>query len=148
MRPDGGWSLYKKITSVGLISRQNSDHRGAVPDENLGAGARGDVRPAGAHLHLHDLLLLHEEMADAPQDDALKGDGTFTPRSNAIAKANKADDRAKSARVTDIHMYTRTRIHTDTHIYIQYTRIHPHAIHTRTPTHTHSYMVSYRKIHT
>lgn len=47
-----------------FLSRQNGDHRGAMSNKNLGAGARSNVCPSGAHLYLHDLLLLHEEMAD------------------------------------------------------------------------------------
>lgn len=61
--PDWTWNFF---------SRQNSDHRGAVSNENLGAGARGDVCSSGADLYLHDLLLLHEEVADTSQNDALK----------------------------------------------------------------------------
>jgi len=55
-----------------FISRQNSDHRRAVSNKNLGAGARGDVCSFGAHLHFHDLLLLHEEVANTSQNDALR----------------------------------------------------------------------------
>jgi len=43
-----------------------------MSNENLGAGARSDVCSSGAHLHLHDLLLLYEEVADTSQNDALK----------------------------------------------------------------------------
>ena len=42
-----------------------------MSDEDVGAGAGRDVRPPDPHLRLDDLLLLHEEMADAAKDDAL-----------------------------------------------------------------------------
>lgn len=63
-----------------FISRQNSDYRGTVSNKNLGAGARGDVCSSGAHLHLHDLLLLHEEVANTSQNDALRNEKGFIRR--------------------------------------------------------------------
>lgn len=72
--------IFMLIVCGIFISRQNSDHRGAMSNKNLGAGARGDVCSSGAHLHLHDLLLLHEEVADTSQNDALRNEKGFVRR--------------------------------------------------------------------
>lgn len=42
-----------------------------MSDEDVSAGAGRDVRSAHPDLRLDDLLLLHEEVADAAEDDAL-----------------------------------------------------------------------------
>lgn len=48
-----------------------------MSNENFGASAGGDVCSPSAPLHFHDLLLLHEEMADTTQNDALKDTKVF-----------------------------------------------------------------------
>lgn len=65
-----------------IHSRQNRhDHR-ALPVENLSPRPRRDMCPPHSHLRLHDLLLLHEEVADAAQNDALsmRQHGSKIPR--------------------------------------------------------------------
>lgn len=78
-----------------------------MSNENLGAGARGDVCSFGAHLYLHDLLLLHEEVADTSQNDALKDmKDSFAER---IRKSKWKNDNGE-CESSHIHSHTHTRI--------------------------------------
>lgn len=56
--------------------RQNGDDNGALPHEDIGSRAGSDVRAADPDLRVDDLLLLHEEVAHAQEDDALNPSST------------------------------------------------------------------------
>ena len=43
-----------------------------MSDGRFFIGDAGDLCSSGSNLHLHALLLLHEEMVNAAQDDALR----------------------------------------------------------------------------
>lgn len=87
-----------------------------MSNENLSAGARGDVCSSGAHLYLDDLLLLHEEMADTSQNDALR-----TRRIIIVERICKSKWKKKRGVREFTHTFTPT--HTHTHI-VSYQRIH------------------------
>lgn len=81
-----------------------------MSNKSIGISTRSNVRSFGAHLYLHDLLLLHEEVADASQNDALK---ELKLNSFAFAQRIRKDrcekHENKSVR-RFIHTFTYTRI--------------------------------------
>jgi len=86
-----------------------------MPDENIGTSAWCDMRSPDTSLYLHDLQLLHEEMVDTPQNDALRAAKSTRP---CAFRKNK---RGRRRRVRGVHAYNHTYIHI--HI-ISYRKIH------------------------
>lgn len=77
-----------------------------MPNKNFSVSAWCDMCSLDTSLHLHDLQLLHEEVADASQIDALKGEDIrlCAIRNKKINKGDNNEDECEEF----THIFTRT----------------------------------------